>query len=652
LLAEGFGSNSRDLWKDAGMARTLQEVALARHDAPPLPAAALAALGIVYGDIGTSPLYALKQAASAGGTLSSATVIGVVSLILWTLIVIVSLKYAILIMRADNHGEGGIVALLALLDVRNAPPKTWRAYLLIVGLIGAALLYGDGVITPAISVLSAIEGLKLDAPRLAPLVVPVSLAILIGLFLVQRKGTAFIANIFGPVMLLWFLAIGVLGLGAIARTPAILGAISPHYALAYLVQAPPGIAFAVLGAVFLAVTGGEAMYADMGHFGCLPIRLGWFGVVLPGLVLNYFGQGALLLSDSRAIENPFYLLAPRWAHYPMVAFATAATIIASQAIISGAYSLTQQAIQLGFLPRMRVLHTASQMKGQIYIPIVNWLLAAGTLGAVVMFGSSDALGGAYGIAVSMLMAVTTVLAALVALHWGFSPLLVAVVNGAFLVVDLIFVAANATKLLEGGWFPLLLAGVVAFLMLTWRTGYLLLEHQRSRMRQREDDFIDWVLDNPPIRLPGAAAIFSAASSGIPLALTHHLRHNRVLHERVLLINIVSSDAPRINPDQRVKFVPVGAGITRIILQFGFMEHPNVMDGLKLACRDPSMRDIEPEEITYYFRRVMVIPSGKVPGMAIWRERLFAAMHLNANLPAAYFGVPTAQVVEVGLEVEI
>ena len=635
------------------MARTFQAVALAHRDAPPLPAAAaLAALGIVYGDIGTSPLYALKQAAVAGGALSSATVLGIVSLILWTLILVVSLKYAILIMRADNHGEGGIVALLALLDVRHASARSWRASLLIVGLIGAALLYGDGVITPAISVLSAIEGLKLDAPRLAPMVVPVSLAILVGLFLVQRKGTAFIANIFGPVMLLWFIAIGLLGLGAIARTPEILRAMSPHYALAYLVQAPPGIAFAVLGAVFLAVTGGEAMYADMGHFGCLPIRLGWFGVVLPGLLFNYFGQGALLLSDPRAIENPFYLLAPGWAHYPMVAFATAATIIASQAIISGAYSLTQQAIQLGFLPRMRVLHTASQAKGQIYIPIVNWLLAAGTLGAVVTFGSSDALGGAYGIAVSMLMAITTVLAGLVALHWGFSPLLVASVNGAFLVVDLVFVAANATKLLEGGWFPLLLAAVVAFLMLTWRTGYLLLEQQRSRMRQREDDFIDWVLDNPPIRLPGAAAIFSAASSGIPLALTHHLRHNRVLHERLLLINIVSSDAPRISPDQRVKFVPVGAGITRIILQFGFMEHPNVMDGLKLACRDPGMRDIDPEAITYYFRRVMVIPSGKVPGMAVWRERLFAAMHLNANLPAAYFGVPTAQVVEVGLEVEI
>ena len=635
------------------MARTLQAVALARHDAAPLPAAAaLAALGIVYGDIGTSPLYALKQAAVAGGALSSETVIGIVSLILWTLILVVSLKYAILIMRADNHGEGGIVALLALLDVRHAPPKSWRASLLVVGLIGAALLYGDGVITPAISVLSAIEGLKLDAPRLTPLVVPISLAILVGLFLVQRKGTAFIANIFGPVMLLWFIVIGLLGLRAIMSTPGVLGAVSPHHALAYLTQAPPGIGFAVLGAVFLAVTGGEAMYADMGHFGPLPIRLGWFGVVLPGLLLNYFGQGALLLSDPRAIENPFYLLAPGWAHYPMVAFATVATIIASQAIISGAYSLTQQSIQLGFLPRMRVLHTASQVKGQIYIPIVNWLLATGTLGAVVTFGSSDALGGAYGVAVSMLMAVTTVLAGLVALHWGFSPLIVGAVNGLFLVVDLVFVAANATKLLEGGWFPLLLAGIVAFLMLTWRTGYLLLEQQRSRMRQREDDFVGWVLANPPIRLPGAAAIFSAASSGIPLALTHHLRHNRVLHERVLLINIVSSDAPRINPDDRVKFVPVGAGITRIILQFGFMEHPNVMDGLKLACRDPGMCDIDPEDITYYFRRVMVIPSGKVPGMAVWRERLFAAMHLNANLPAAYFGVPTAQVVEVGLEVEI
>jgi KUP system potassium uptake protein len=635
------------------MPRAPHAAALPRVETRQLPAAAsLAALGIVYGDIGTSPLYAFKQAAVAGGTLSPETVMGIASLILWSLILIVSLKYAILIMRADNHGEGGIVALLALLDVRHAPPRSLRAFLLIVGLIGAALLYGDGVITPAISVLSAVEGLKLDAPRLAPFVVPVSVAILVGLFLVQRKGTAFIGNIFGPVMLIWFVVIGLLGLRGILGTPGILQAVSPHYALIYLVHAGPGIGFAVLGAAFLALTGAEAMYADMGHFGCLPIRLGWFGVVLPALLLNYFGQGGLLLSDPDALENPFYRLAPGWAHYPMVAFATMATIIASQAIISGAYSLTQQAIQLGFLPRMRVLHTASHEKGQIYMPMVNWLLAAGTLGAVITFGSADALGGAYGIAVSMLMAITTVLAALIALQWGYPPLAVAVVNGSFLVVDLVFIAANATKLVEGGWFPLLLAGIIAFLMLTWRTGYALLEQQRARLRQREEEFVAWVLENRPIRLPGAAAIFTAARSGIPLALTHHLRHNRVLHERVLLLSTVSTDAPRIDPAERVTLVPVGAGITRVVLHFGFMEHPNVMDGLGLACRDATLHGIDPEQITYYFRRVMVVANGKVPGMAVWRERLFAAMHLNANLPAAYFGVPPAQVVEVGLEVEI
>jgi KUP system potassium uptake protein len=642
-----------EVGEDAGMARTLQAAALPRIETRRLPAGtALAALGIVYGDIGTSALYGFKQAADAAGTLSPETIMGIVSVIVWSLIVIVSFKYAILIMRADNRGEGGIVALLALLDVRHAPAGSWRASLLIVGLIGAALLYGDGVITPAISVLSAVEGLKLDAPQLAPAVVPISIAILIGLFLVQRKGTAFIGNIFGPVMLIWFIAIGLLGLGGIIGAPGILSALSPHSALVYLLHAPLGIGFAVLGAAFLTLTGAEAMYADMGHFGRLPIRLGWFAVVFPALVLNYLGQGALLLVDPGAIENPFYLLAPGWAHYPMVAFATVATVIASQSIISGAYSLTQQAIQLGFLPRMRVLHTASHEKGQIYMPIVNWLLAAGTLGAVIMFGSSDALGGAYGIAVSMLMAVTTVLAALVALQWGYNPLAVAAVNGSLLVVELIFVAANATKLLAGGWFPLLMAGVIAFLMLTWRTGYRLLEHQRIGMRQREDEFVEWVLENPPVRLPGAAAIFTAGASGIPLALTHHIRHNRVLHERVLLVSTVSSDAPRVEPDQRVKLVPVGAGITRVTLHFGFMEHPNVMEGLKLACRDTGLRGIDPERITFYSRRVMVIPSGKVPGMAIWRERLFAAMHLNANLPAAYFGVPTGQVVEMGLEVEI
>jgi KUP system potassium uptake protein len=635
------------------METTALPTARPRRAAPHLSVAAtLTALGIVYGDIGTSPLYALKQAAQASGTLSPDTILGLASLILWTLILIISVKYAILIMRADNHGEGGILALLALLDVRQAPSGSWRASLLIVGLIGAALLYGDGVITPAISVLSAVEGLKIAAPGLAHAVVPLSVLILVGLFLVQRKGTAFIGNIFGPLMLMWFITIGALGVGGILAEPVILEALSPHRALIYLAHAPLGIAFAVLGAVFLVVTGGEAMYADMGHFGCWPMRLGWFAVVLPALVLNYFGQGALLLADPQAIENPFYLLAPVWLHYPMIAFATIATIIASQAVISGAYSLTQQAIQLGFLPRLRVLHTASHEKGQIYMPMVNWLLAAGTLGAVFLFGSSDALGGAYGIAVSLLMAVTTVLAALVALKWGYHPVLITIVNGVFLIVDLIFVSANGTKLMEGGWFPLLLAGTVAFLMLTWRTGYILLERQRSRLRQREDEFLGWVLESRPVRLPGAAAIFTAASSGIPLALTHHLRHNRVLHERLLLVSMITSDAPRVSPEERVELIPVGAGITRVLLHFGFMEHPNVMEGLKLACRDPALSGIDPEKITFYSRRIMVVPSGKVPGMAVWREQIFAAMHLNANLPAAYFGVPTSQVVEVGLEVEI
>ena len=635
------------------MAETLQTAVLSQQDVRKRPTvAALAALGVVYGDIGTSTLYGLKQAAEAGGAPTPYTVMGVVSVILWSLILIVALKYAILILRADNHGEGGIVALLALLDARHAPRGSWRASLLIVGLIGAALLYGDGVITPAISVLSAVEGLKIDAPSLAPAVVPLTVAILVSLFLVQRKGTEFIGNIFGPVMLVWFAAIGLLGLLGIMRTPGILGAISPSYAVVYLVHAGPGIGFAVLGAAFLALTGAEAMYADMGHFGRVPIQLGWFVIVLPALMLNYLGQGGLLLADPHAIENPFYLLAPGWAHYPMVAFATAATVIASQSIISGAYSLTQQAMQLGFLPRMRVKHTASHEKGQIYIPVVNWLLAAGTLAAVFIFASSDALGGAYGIAVSMLMAVTTVLAALVALQWGYNPVLVAAVNGFFLIVELIFVAANLTKLIDGGWFPLLLACAIAFLMLTWRTGWQLLEHQRSKLRQREDEFIAWVLTSPPIRLPGAAAIFTAASTGIPLGLTHHLRHNRVLHERVLLIAAIIRDVPRVDPQQRIRLESVGAGITRVLLHFGFMETPDMMEGLKLACLAPHLQGIDPQNITYYFRRVMVIPTGMASGMAIWRKSLFAAMHLNANLPAAYFGVPAAQVVEVGLEVEI
>src|SRR5215207_6184360 len=389
------------------------------HHGLPL-AATLGALGIVYGDIGTSPLYALKEAAKAAGAgapPTPAVILGVLSLMLWALILVVSLKYAILILRADNRGEGGIMAMLALLHSRDAPPSGWRALILMLGLIGAALLYGDGAITPAISVLSAVEGLKVDAPQLTPLIVPITVAILTVLFFIQWKGTTFIGRIFGPVMLVWFTVLSILGLVEIARAPGVLAAANPLYAFNFLLHAPLAISFAVLGAVFLAVTGGEAMYADMGHFGRFPIRLAWFTVALPGLALNYFGQGALLLTDPSALENPFYQLAPDWAHYPLIGLATAATVITSQAIISGAFSLTQQSIQLGFLPRVDIRHTASHERGQIYVPVVNWLLAVATLGAVIGFGSSDALAGAYGIAVSLLMAITTVLAALVAIQW-------------------------------------------------------------------------------------------------------------------------------------------------------------------------------------------------------------------------------------------
>src|ERR1700686_5335059 len=455
--------------------------------------ATLGALGVVYGDIGTSPLYALKEAAKAathGGPLTHEAILGVVSLILWALILIISIKYALLILRADNRGEGGIVALLALLHARNAQPGTWRAQLLIVGLVGAALLYGDGAITPAISVLSAIEGLKVDAPSLAPVVVPLTIVILVGLFVMQKQGTGFIGQIFGPVMLGWFAVLALLGIHGIVKAPAVLAALSPFYALNFLVHQDFHISFAFLGAAFLAVTGGEAMYADMGHFGQVPIRLAWFAVALPAPVLNYFGQAALLITDASTLENPFYQLAPDWAHYPLVAFATVATVIASQAIISGVFSLTQQAIQLGFLPRMQIWHTTSHTIGQIYVPVVNWLLAVATLGAVIGFGTSDALAGAYGIAVSLLMAITTLLAALVALQWGYHPIVVIAVNGFFFIIDLIFFAANSTKLFEGGWFPLMLAGAVAFLMLTWRSGARLVERARSNLRQPEADLIE------------------------------------------------------------------------------------------------------------------------------------------------------------------
>ena len=631
--------------------------AAASGRSPALPVTAtIGALGVVYGDIGTSPLYALKEAAKAathhGGALTNEAILGVVSLILWALILIISFKYAMLIMRADNRGEGGIVALLALLHARNAQSGTWRAKLLIIGLIGAALLYGDGAITPAISVLSAVEGLKVDTPALAPAVVPITVVILIGVFLMQRKGTGFIGGIFGPFMLVWFIVLALLGIHGIAKNPDVLAALSPTYAVTFLLSQNFHISFAILGAAFLAVTGGEAMYADMGHFGRTPIRLAWFTIALPALVLNYFGQAALLISDRGALENPFYQLAPDWAHYPLVAFATLAAVIASQAIITGVFSLTQQAIQLGFLPRMHIQHTASDEKGQIYVPLINWLLAAGTLGAVIGFGTSDALAGAYGVAVSLLMAITTLLAALVALQWGYPPVVVIAVNGFFFVIDCIFFAANSAKLFEGGWFPLLIAAAIAFLMLTWHSGVKLVEAARSALRQPEEDLIETAVSKCYARLPGTAVFLASAPNGVPLALTQFVKHNHVLHQRVVLVTVLIAEAPRIPDEDRAEVIEVIEGITRVILHFGFMQYPVILEGLQLACEQGKLPGIDLSNITYYIGRETIIPSDKIAGMWVWRETVFAFLQRNAERTAAFFGVPTKQVVEFGTEIEI
>lgn len=615
----------------------------------------MGALGVVYGDIGTSPLYALKEAAKAaaqGATVTPEAVLGVASLILWALLLIISLKYALLILRADNRGEGGIVALLALLHARNAQPGTWRAHLLIVGLVGAALLYGDGAITPAISVLSAIEGLKVDAPSLAPVVVPVTIAILVGLFMMQKQGTGFIGRIFGPVMLAWFVLLAALGIHGIVKAPAVLAALSPFYAFDFLIHQDFHVSFAILGAAFLAVTGGEAMYADMGHFGRFPIRLAWFAICLPALVLNYFGQAALLITDPTMIENPFFQLCPDVLHFPLVAFSAVATVIASQAIISGVFSLTQQSIQLGFLPRMQIRHTTSDAIGQIYVPLVNWLLAAATLGAVLAFGTSDALAGAYGIAVSLLMAITTLLAALVAIQWGYSPWLVVAVNGFFFVIDVIFFSANSIKLFEGGWFPLLLAALVAFLMMTWRAGVKLVEAARGKLRQPEEDLIETAINKCSARLPGTAVFLASAPNGVPLALTQFVKHNHVLHERIILVTVLIEELPHVADEDRAEVIDIIPGITRVVLHYGFMQNPTIYEGLTLACRQGKLPGIDLADITYYVGRETIIPREDIPGMWVWRESLFAFLQRNAERSAAFFGVPSGQVVEFGTEIEI
>ncbi|MGL4302753.1 MAG: potassium transporter Kup, partial [Sphingomonas sp.] len=616
-------------------------------------ALAFAALGVVYGDIGTSPLYAFKVAvdAASGATLApSVAAIGIASLVIWSLIIIVSVKYALLILRADNHGEGGVVAMLALLGARDAPHGSSRAALLVLGLVGAALLYGDGAITPAISVLSAVEGLKGDAPALGKLVIPMTTAILLALFVIQSRGTGFMGRLFGPIMLSWFIAIAALGVGGIVRHPAVLTALSPASAVAILVKAPPGVSFAVLGAVFLAVTGGEAMYADLGHFGRGPIRLAWFGVVLPALILNYLGQAALIATGAHLPAGPFYGLAPAWAHYPLIAFATAATVIASQAIISGVFSLTQQSIQLGFLPRLRILHTAREAKGQVFVPIANSLLALATLIAVYAFGSSDALAGAYGIAVSGLMAISTFLAALVARKWGYNLLLIVAVNGVLMMIDLIFFAANATKIMDGGWFPLLLAGLVAFMMLTWRRGLQLVEQARAKQRQDEQSFIATLAHDATCRVPGTAAFLSASRTGIPISLATHLRHNKALQEQVLLVSVVTDDVPFVESGARAEVTRIAPGFERVILHYGFMEDLDVPAGLKHA--KIGIVPGELDAISYYIGHETLVPCAEVPGMWLWREALFVWMQRNTTPTGGSFGIPTSQLVEIGTELKI
>jgi KUP system potassium uptake protein len=523
--------------------------------------------------------------------------------------------------------------------------------MVVIGLIGATLLYGDGAITPAISVLSAIEGLKIYAPQMGRVVVPLTVVILIILFLIQRNGTSFIGGIFGPIMLIWFLVAGALGIVGIIRTPAVLAALSPLPAITYLWHAGP-LAFVVIGGAFLAVTGGEAFYADMGHFGPLPIRIAWFGLALPALTLNYFGQGGLLLAEPSAIESPFYELAPQWSHYPLVILATVATVIASQSIISGAYSMTQQAINLGFLPRMNVVHTEGREIGQIYIPFVNWTLAAGTLTAVLGFGSSDALAGAFGIAVSLLMVITTLMATFVALHWKHNPFLVYTVNGSLLALDLLFFASTSTKLFDGGWFPLLIAFVISFLMLTWRKGEEIMDAVRLEVRERSQAFVEHLKRDPPYRIPGTAIVLGRMAKGVPLALSHNVKCNHVLHENVLLVAVTTTETPRVPEEDRIAVEPISEGITRAELRFGFMEQPNVPEGLAVAMAGGQIEKFDLARAVYYTGHETIVASGRRPGLPRWRETLFAFMHQNAQRPGGYFRIPGAQIMEIGVEFEI
>ena len=620
--------------------------------APPkrsLPALTIAAIGVVYGDIGTSPLYTMRIVFGENRVLplTEASLLGVLSLIFWSLLVVVTLKYVIVILRADNRGEGGILALSAL--AQRALSSRQRRSVVALAMIGAALFYGDGLITPAITVLSAIEGLKVATPLFEPYVVPFALVILIALFLVQSRGAGSIGLLFGPVMCLWFAVLGILGLIQIVQSPHVLLALDPSYALA-LFSAHQWLAFVTLGAVFLAVTGAEALYTDMGHFGRLPIRIAWFGLVMPGLLLNYFGQGALLLADPATVANPFYMLAPPWALYPMVVLATWATVIASQAVISGAFSISGQAVQLGLLPRLSVRHTSAHTMGQIYVPAINWLLLAGVVLLVLGFQSSSNLAAAYGIAVSAAMSIDAVLAGIVAHNvWGWRPALVVALFGTFLAVDLSFVSANALKILAGGWFPIVLAAVVFALMSTWRRGREVMFERLYRGAPALRSFLTSLSRRPPTRVPGTAVFLTANPAAVPRALLHNLKHNKVLHERVVVLKVETEDVPRVPTSERLEVEHMGANFHRVVVRYGFMEQPDVtavLTSCQLGPPEPTLMDT-----SFFLSRETFLPSAR-PDLPRWREQVFIHM-ANAALDATrYFRLPPDRVVEVGSQVEI
>lgn len=613
---------------------------------------ALIALGVAYGDIGTSPLYAAKETFSPvhGIPLTPENVLGGVSAIFWTLTVIVSLKYVALVLRATNRGEGGIMALLALAtaSVRDAPRL--RAALLVIGGVGAALFYGDAVLTPAISVLSAVEGLKVGTTALEPYVVPIATGILVALFSLQRFGTGVVGLLFGPICVLWFVALGMSGVWNIAKAPTILAAIDPRYAFAFVTR--HGIAsFTVLGSVLLAVTGAEALYADVGHFGKRAIRVAWFGVAAPGILLNYFGQGALLLMAPQNYENPFFLAYPGWALYPMVALATAATVIASQATISGAFSITRQAIQLGFLPRLAILHTSERTSGQIYVPAVNWILLAAVAAAVLGFGSSSRLASAYGIAVMGTMAVTTVLTYFVLRDaWRYPLWLSLGATAFFLLVDTVFFAAAMHKILDGGWFPLVLAAAVLCMMLTWRHGRIEL---RSRLREASpplERFLDLLVANPPQRVPGTAMFLASTPFATPNALLHSLKHYKVLHDTNVFLTIEFADVPRVDAERRIACSRLAGGNWRVLVRCGFMEQPDIASALE-ACT-PYGLEVDPQQVSYFLSREKIVPGASESGLRLWRDRLFAAMARNSATIADFLNIPTNRVVELGTRVEL